>query len=285
MRRRIGFMIDPRLPPHKRQLCINGNSNWMKMNEKADADETDRWLVKERASQPLNRSRTIALPLRTYNTNMVAFDPVSSVFEECSHCGYCNQLPRCLKTRVSRCDCSYSSWDIAQRTPLNIQCSSLTAHKGLSTTSWRQVQTITHRSWLTTLCCYSTKYTSSAVDTGNRRLCGSHCRTDQSCQTDPAIEDTKNNDIYSLKWRLTDRYLRWGTLTHPRPGRAEINQCKLSEFLHELRISGFPCFGVSPTCLRAKLLWIDAIGLIPARQELFHKAFPTKSKGQFLRLP
>ena len=28
------------------------------------------------------------------------------------------------------------------------------------------------------------------------------------------------NGIYSLKWRLTDRYLKWGTLAHPRPGRA-----------------------------------------------------------------
>ena len=26
------------------------------------------------------------------------------------------------------------------------------------------------------------------------------------------------NGIYSLKWRLTDRYLRWGTLADLRPG-------------------------------------------------------------------
>ena len=67
------------------------------------------------------------------------------------------------------------------------------------------------------------------------------------------------NGVYSLKWRLTDRYLRWGTLAHPRPSRAEADQCKSSQFLHELRISGFPRFWVSPTCLRAKLLWMDAI--------------------------
>ena len=60
------------------------------------------------------------------------------------------------------------------------------------------------------------------------------------------------NGVYSLKWRLTDRYLRWGTLAHPRPGRAEAYQCKSSEFLHELRILGFPRFWVSPTCLSAK---------------------------------
>ena len=67
------------------------------------------------------------------------------------------------------------------------------------------------------------------------------------------------NGVYSLKWRLTDRYLRWGTLAHPRPGRAEPNQYKSSAFQHELRISGFPHFSVSTTCLREKLLWIDAI--------------------------
>ena len=61
-----------------------------------------------------------------------------------------------------------------------------------------------------------------------------------------------SNGVYSLKWRLTDRYLRWGTLADPRPGRGHSDQCKSSEFLQELRISGFPRFGVSPTCFRAK---------------------------------
>ena len=60
------------------------------------------------------------------------------------------------------------------------------------------------------------------------------------------------NGVYSLKWRLTDRYLRWGTLAGPRPGRADVDQCKSSDFLQELRISGFPRFWVSPTCFRAK---------------------------------
>ena len=60
------------------------------------------------------------------------------------------------------------------------------------------------------------------------------------------------NGVYSLKWRLTERYPRWGTLADPRPGRAAADQCKSSEFLQELRISGFPRFGVSPTCFRAK---------------------------------
>ena len=50
------------------------------------------------------------------------------------------------------------------------------------------------------------------------------------------------NGIFSLKWQLTDRHLRWGTLAHLRPGRVEANQCISSEFLHELRISGFPRF-------------------------------------------
>ena len=67
------------------------------------------------------------------------------------------------------------------------------------------------------------------------------------------------NGVHSLKWWLTDRHLRWGTLAHPRSGRAEADQCKSSEFLQELRISGFPRFWVTPTWLRAKLLWIDAI--------------------------
>ena len=60
------------------------------------------------------------------------------------------------------------------------------------------------------------------------------------------------NGVYSLKWRLTDRYLRWGTLAGPRPGRADADQGKSSDFLQELRISGFPRFWVSPTCFPAK---------------------------------
>ena len=67
------------------------------------------------------------------------------------------------------------------------------------------------------------------------------------------------NGVYSSKWRLTDRYLRWGTLADPRPDRGHGDQFKSSEFLQELRISRFPSFGVSPTCFRAKYRWIDAI--------------------------
>ena len=79
------------------------------------------------------------------------------------------------------------------------------------------------------------------------------------------------NVVYSLKWRPTDRYLRWGTLAHTHPGRPEADQCKSSEFLHELRISSFPRFWVPPTCLRAKFLWIDAIHYEPEQQSvLFH---------------
>ena len=48
--------------------------------------------------------------------------------------------------------------------------------------------------------------------------------------------------VYSLKWRLTDRYLKWGTIAGPRPGRADADQCKSSDFLQKLRISGFPRF-------------------------------------------
>ena len=62
----------------------------------------------------------------------------------------------------------------------------------------------------------------------------------------------ERNGVYSLKWRLTERYPKWGTLADLRPGRAAADQCKSSEFLQELRISGFPRFGVSPTCFRAK---------------------------------
>ena len=53
------------------------------------------------------------------------------------------------------------------------------------------------------------------------------------------------NGVYSLKWRLTDRYLRWGTLADPRPGQADADQCKSSDFLvflQELCISDFPRF-------------------------------------------
>ena len=50
------------------------------------------------------------------------------------------------------------------------------------------------------------------------------------------------NGVYSLKWRLNDRYLRWGTLADPRPGRGHGDQCNSSEFLQELRISGFTRF-------------------------------------------
>ena len=50
------------------------------------------------------------------------------------------------------------------------------------------------------------------------------------------------NGVFSLKWRLTDRYLRRGTLAGLRPGRADANQCKSSDFLQELRISGLPRF-------------------------------------------
>ena len=42
--------------------------------------------------------------------------------------------------------------------------------------------------------------------------------------------------INSLKWRLTDRYPRWGTLADPRPGRGHSDQCKSREFLLEQRI-------------------------------------------------
>ena len=38
----------------------------------------------------------------------------------------------------------------------------------------------------------------------------------------PRLND---NGVYSLKWRLTDRYLRWGTLADPRPGRGHADQC------------------------------------------------------------
>ena len=66
------------------------------------------------------------------------------------------------------------------------------------------------------------------------------------------VTKNKEKTRRGLKWRLTDRYLRWGTLADPRPGRADADQCKSIDFLQELRISGFPRFWVSPTCFRAK---------------------------------
>ena len=70
--------------------------------------------------------------------------------------------------------------------------------------------------------------------------------------TNGGIYMVVDNGVYSLKWRLTDRYLRWGTLAGPRPGRADADQCKSSDVLQELRISGFPRFWASPTCFPAK---------------------------------
>ena len=61
-----------------------------------------------------------------------------------------------------------------------------------------------------------------------------------------------------LQWRLfikmaTDwQVSEVRTLSDLRPGRGLGDQCKSSEFLQELCISGFPCFWVSPTCFRAK---------------------------------
>ena len=57
-----------------------------------------------------------------------------------------------------------------------------------------------------------------------------------------------------IKWRLTDRYLRWGTLADPRPGRGHADQCKSSEFLHEVRISSFLCFWGVPHLLAREIM-------------------------------
>ena len=78
------------------------------------------------------------------------------------------------------------------------------------------------------------------------------CWEDQDALSRPLFCFSLNNGVYSLKWRLTERYPRWGTLADARPGRAAADHCKSSEFLQELRISGFPRFGVSPTCFPAK---------------------------------
>ena len=65
--------------------------------------------------------------------------------------------------------------------------------------------------------------------------------------------DKKLNGVYSLKWRLTDKYLRWGTLAGPRPGRADADQCKSSDFLQEMRISGFPALLSVPHLLSREI--------------------------------
>ena len=69
-----------------------------------------------------------------------------------------------------------------------------------------------------------------------------HCNTDYPCHRQKKSEKEEiivckkerdwmggakpkmYNGVYSLKWRLTDRYLRWGSLAHPRPSRAEANR-------------------------------------------------------------
>ena len=66
---------------------------------------------------------------------------------------------------------------------------------------------------------------------------GSNCDL-LSCEVHAITTFAYFNGVYSLKWRLTDRYLRWGTLAGPRPGRADADQCKSSDFLQELRVSG-----------------------------------------------
>ena len=63
-----------------------------------------------------------------------------------------------------------------------------------------------------------------------------------------------DNGVYSLKWRLTDRYLRWGTLADPRPGRADTDHCKTSDFLQEVRVSGFPAVFSVPHLLSRKIM-------------------------------
>ena len=62
------------------------------------------------------------------------------------------------------------------------------------------------------------------------------------------------NGVYSLKWRLTDMYLRWGTLADSRPGWCHADQCKSSEFLHELRNLGFPALLSVPHLLAREII-------------------------------
>ena len=64
-------------------------------------------------------------------------------------------------------------------------------------------------------------------------VAGLHKVSLQSCTqnlpSQSSIALGRLNGVYSLKWRLTDRYLMWGTLAYPRPGHGD--QCKSSEFL------------------------------------------------------
>ena len=57
------------------------------------------------------------------------------------------------------------------------------------------------------------------------------------------------NGVYSLKWRLTDRYLRWGTLAGPRPGRADADQWLSAGTAH----LGFPALLSVPHLLSREI--------------------------------
>ena len=66
-------------------------------------------------------------------------------------------------------------------------------------------------------------------------------------RTGPII--TRDNGVYSLKWRLTDRYLRWGTLAGPRPGQADADQWLSAGTAH----LGFPALLSVPHLLSREI--------------------------------
>ena len=60
---------------------------------------------------------------------------------------------------------------------------------------------------------------------------------------------TDYRDTPALKWRLTDRYLRWGTLAGPRPGRADADQWLSAGTAH----LGFPALLSVPHLLSREI--------------------------------
>ena len=69
------------------------------------------------------------------------------------------------------------------------------------------------------------------------------------------IKWLERNGVYSSNWRLTEKYLTWGTPADQRSGWGQSDQWNLSELLHKLHISGFTHYVFH--LFLSKLRWID----------------------------